>query len=109
MVTSVPSTWSGFIRGVTTAFTVSSPRAEETLTQSPVFTPSFRPRDSGSSHVGSGISSLSQVTFRVVEPPHQCSASVEVISTYGKSAVVPIGWWLWTRGYLRIGLWRTFG
>src|SRR5258705_521230 len=61
--------FSGFIRGVTTTFTVIFPRAEETSTQSPDFTPIFWPRVNGISQVGSGISSLSQGVFRVVDPP----------------------------------------
>src|SRR4029077_4804944 len=98
-----------FMRGVTTAFTVSSPRAEETFTHSPVFTPSFCPSVSGTSSTGSGISSFNHGILRVEEPPHQCSATVEVMRTYGKSATFPIGWWDSTRGYLSIGLLFTLG
>ena len=67
--------------GVTTAFTATSPRAEDTFTQSPVFTPSFRPRVSGISSMGSGTSSFSHGILRVEEPAHQCSATVDVIRT----------------------------
>ena len=42
--------------------------------------------------------------FRVVEPAHQCSATVDVMRTYGKSATLPIGWCDLTRGYLSAGL-----
>src|SRR5215472_11574438 len=104
MVTSRPSAWMDFIRGVTTALTVSSPRAEETFTQSPLFTEIFFPRLSGSSIIGSGTSSLSHGMFRVVDPAHQCSATVEVIRTYGNSATLPMGWWDGSRGYFSIGL-----
>src|SRR5215831_11295735 len=109
MVTSRPLDWMGFIRGVTTALTVISPRAELTFTQSPDFTESFCPRLTGSSIVGSGTSSLSQGMFRVVDPAHQCSATVEVIRTYGNSATFPIGWSEATRGYFSVGLCLTFG
>ena len=108
-MTSRPFAFSGFIRGVTTAFTVSSPRADETFTMSPDFTPSFSPSDFGISIVGSGTSSLSHGMLRVVEPAHQCSATVDVMRTYGKSATLPIGWCDFTRGYFSIGLWGTFG
>ena len=107
--TSRPSTRIICILGVTTAFTVTSPRAEETVTQSPVLTFSCRARPSGISTTGSGTISFSHETFRVVEPPHQCSATVEVMSTWGNLSAVPIGWWLATRGYLSVGLLRCFG
>src|SRR6185295_2635642 len=81
IVTSLPSTWRGFIRGVTSALTVSSPRAEEIVTSSPLFTPSFCPSDGGISTTGSGMSSFNHGMLRVDEPPHQCSATVDVIST----------------------------
>ena len=80
-VTSRSPIFSAFMRGVTRALTSSSPRAEETRTQSPDFTSSFWARATGSSSTGSGTSSLSQGMFRVVEPAHQCSATVDVIST----------------------------
>src|SRR4249920_3235775 len=113
-MTSCPPALIGFIRGVTTALTVREPRADETFTRSPDFTPSLAPSDFGISMVGSGISSLSHGMFRVVEPAHQCSATVDVMRTYGNSATVPIGWWDLTRGYLSIGFvatpgWRRFG
>ena len=47
--------------------------------------------------------------LRVVDPAHQCSATVEVIRTYGNLSTVPIGWCDATRGYLSIGLLLTFG
>jgi hypothetical protein len=90
-VTSWSPILSGFIRGVTRALTVSSPRADETLTQSPDLTDSFSASPGGISRTGSGISSFSQGTLRVVEPPHQCSATVDVMSTYGNLSAVPIG------------------
>src|SRR5436190_1222299 len=71
IVTSWPSIFSVCILGVATAFTVTSPRADETLTQSPVLTPILRASDSGISMTGSGISSFSQGILRVVDPPHQ--------------------------------------
>ena len=80
-VTSWSPIFSAFMRGVTSALTSSSPRADETRTQSPDFTSSFSARAIGSSSIGSGMSSLSQGMFRVVEPAHQCSATVDVIST----------------------------
>ena len=80
-VTSRSPIFSAFMRGVTRALTSSSPRADETRTQSPDFTSSFWARATGSSSTGSGTSSLSQGMFRVVEPAHQCSATVDVIST----------------------------
>src|SRR4051794_39692534 len=108
-VTSWPSACIAFIRGVTTAFTVSAPRADDTLTQSPVLSESFFARLSGISSMGSGTSSFNHGTLRVEEPPHQCSATVEVMSTYGNSSTLPMGWWEGTRGYLSSGLCFTFG
>ncbi len=81
MVTSRSPIFNAFIRGVTRAFTVSSPRADETWTQSPDLTPSFWARATGISRTGSGTSSFSHGMLRVVDPAHQCSATVEVIST----------------------------
>src|SRR6185295_2868595 len=81
IVTSRSPIFSAFIRGVTRALTSSSPRADETRTQSPDSIPSLWARATGISSTGSGMSSLSQGMFRVVEPAHQCSATVDVIST----------------------------
>src|SRR6185436_725510 len=67
-VTSWPPMFSAFIRGVTRALTSSSPRADDTRTQSPDSISSFWARATGSSTIGSGTSSLSQGIFRVVEP-----------------------------------------
>src|SRR5688572_30330521 len=97
------------MRGVMRALTSSSPRADDTRTQSPDSTPSFWASVLGNSSTGSGISSLSQGMFRVVDPAHQCSATVDVISTYGNLSTVPIGWCDATRGYLTIGLVFTLG
>src|SRR5262245_15112706 len=97
------------IRGVTTALTTNSPRADETLTESPDFTASFCASAIGISSIGSGTSSLSQGMLRVVEPAHQCSATVEVMRTYGKSRALPIGWRPGSRGYFNVGLWRILG
>ncbi len=80
-MTSLPSALIGFMRGVTTALTVTWPRAEETFTQSPDLTESFCPRLSGISIMGSGTSSFNHGMLRVEEPPHQCSATVEVMRT----------------------------
>src|SRR5262249_27439678 len=80
-VTSWSPILSAFMRGVTSALTSSSPRADDTLTQSPDVSPSFCASVTGSSSMGSGTSSLSHGMFRVVEPAHQCSATVDVIST----------------------------
>src|SRR5215211_1173041 len=101
--------FSAFMRGVTSALTSSSPRADDTLTQSPDSISSFFASVLGSSSTGSGMSSLSQGMLRVVEPAHQCSATVDVISTYGNLSTVPIGWCDATRGYLTIGLLFTPG
>ncbi len=80
-VTSWSPIFSACMRGVTSALTSSSPRADETLTQSPDTMSSFLARVTGSSTIGSGTSSLSHGMLRVVEPQHQCSATVDVIST----------------------------
>src|SRR5687767_4665992 len=97
------------MRGVTSALTSSSPRADDTLTQSPDSISSFFARVPGNSNTGSGISSLSQGMLRVVEPAHQCSATVDVSSTYWYLSTRPIGWCDATRGYLTIGLTFTDG
>src|SRR5262245_18993857 len=76
---------------------------------SPLFTPSLAPSDGGISTTGSGTSSFSHGMLRVELPPHQCSATVDVISTYGNLSEVPIGWCDGRRGYLRVGLCFTFG
>ena len=90
-MTSLSPICSAFMRGVTSALTSSSPRADETRTQSPDAIWSFLARVRGSSRTGSGMSSLSHGMLRVVEPAHQCSATVDVISTYGNLSTVPIG------------------
>ncbi len=69
------------MRRGTTAFTTISPRAEVTRARSPVSMPSLAASGMGSSIIGSGTSSLSQGRLRVVEPPHQCSATVDVMRT----------------------------
>src|SRR6478735_5337904 len=97
------------MRGVTSALTSSSPRADDSFTQSPDSMSSFLARVIGSSSIGSGTSSLSHGMFRVVDPAHQCSATVDVISTYGNLSAVPIGWCDGTRGYLTVGLLLTAG
>src|SRR3954471_24055599 len=109
MGTSWPAMRSDCILRVTTAFTTTSPRAEETRVKSPVLMPSFEAREGGSSTVGSGAISFSQGMFRVVDPAHQCSASDEVMSTYGKSFAVPMGCLDFTRGYFSIGLFWVDG
>src|SRR3954447_24557430 len=101
-MTSCPSMLRLFILGVGTAFTNTSPRADDTFTQSPVLMPSFFARGSGISIMGSGTSSFSHGMLRVDEPEHQCSATVDVIRTYGKFSGVPMGWCDSTRGYFSI-------
>ena len=52
---------------------------------------------------------MSQGMLRVVDPAHQCSASDDVISTYGNSFAVPIGCFPLIRGYFRTGLFCADG
>src|SRR4029079_1082395 len=78
-VTSWSPIFSAFMRGVTRALTSSSPRADETLTQSPDWMPTCCARVAGNSTIGSGTSSFSHGMFLVVDPAHQCSATVDVI------------------------------
>src|ERR1051325_2923216 len=113
MGTSWPAIRSDCILRVTTAFTTTSPRAEDTRVRSPLLIPSFEASEGGSSTEGSGAISFSQGMLRVVDPAHQCSAREEVMSTYGNSFEVPIGCFDLIRGYLSTGLfcadgWRRF-
>src|SRR3954469_15264586 len=81
IVTSLPATFRVCMRGVTSAFTFTSPRADDTFTMSPDCTESFSASEIGISIIGSGDSSLSHGMLRVVDPAHQCSATVDVIRT----------------------------
>ena len=68
------------------------PRAEETVTMSPALHAELLRRAIGGiSTTGSGTSSFNQGMLRVEEPPHQCSATVDVMSTYGNLSAEPIG------------------
>src|SRR3954470_17053649 len=104
MGTTWPVILSDCMRRVTSALTVTSPRADVTRVQSPDLMPNLSASECGNSIIGSGASSLSHGMLRVVEPAHQCSASDDVINTYGKSLTVPTGCFPFTRGYLSAGL-----
>ncbi len=73
VITSSPLILRTCMRLVTTALTVTSPRADVTCANSPCFTPILVASFSGISTTGSGTNSFSQGTLRVVEPQHQCS------------------------------------
>jgi hypothetical protein len=77
----LPATFNVRIRGVTIALAVTSPRDDDTRTKSPDCNDSFCASETGTSIIGSGTSSFSHGMFRVVDPAHQCSATVDVIST----------------------------